>query len=228
MDWVNTWITALNDAFNDTIVRVGSFLPNLLIAIIIFLVGWVLASIAGGAVSAVLRKIKIDRLSENVGLGSLLKNTGLDFDLANFTGWIVKWFVVLIFLIAVAETLNLPQISGFIDQVAGYIPNVIAAAIILIIGIVIADALSNVVRKATGITRVVPAVILGSIARWSVLVFTFLAALAQLNVARDMIQILFAGIVITTSIALGLAFGLGGKDEAKRILEQMTKSKGKR
>jgi predicted transporter len=116
----------------------------------------------------------------------------------------------------------MPQISAFIEQVAGYIPNVIAAAVIIFIGIVAANALGNAAGKASKATRIVPSNIIIAAVRYPILLFAALAALSQLQIATDMIRILFGGIVFALSLALGLAFGLGGRDEAQRILEGMS------
>jgi hypothetical protein len=221
-DWLTTWTNSLQTAFLNVATKVGLFLPNVIFAILILLVGWLIASSVAKLVRRLLDGFGLDELWENLGFDDLFKQIGFNLKIQNVIASLVKWFLMLVFLITAADVLNLPQISGFIEQVAAYIPNVIAAAVIIFIGIVAANALGNAAGKASRATRIVPANIIVAAVRYPILVFAALAALSQLQIATDMIRILFGGIVFALSLALGLAFGLGGRDEAKRILEGMS------
>jgi p-aminobenzoyl-glutamate transporter AbgT len=215
MNFVDVWTQSLSASFNELAISIGSFLPNLVSSIVIFLVGLVLASFGGRVVESILRRTNIDGASKALGVNTLFKNAGFDLNISGLTGWLVKWFIVLVFLIAVADALDLPQVSGFINQVASYIPNVIAAALILIIGVVVANALSNIVHQATRATSIVPSKIITAVTKWSILVFTFFAALHQLGIAPELIQIL---------LTIGISLGFGSRDEVKKIIEQFSRN----
>ncbi len=222
MDWATNWTNSLQAAFNTLAVKVGAFLPNVFFAIILLLVGWLIASSVAKIIRRVLDQIGLDDLWENLGFQKLFEQGGFKIKIQDVVAVLTKWFIFLVFLIAAADVLNMPQISAFIDQVAAYVPNVIAAAVILFIGIVASNFLANAAEKASGATRIVPSHLIAAVVRWPIMLFAVLAALSQLQIATDMVRILFGGIIFALSLALGLAFGLGGRDEAKRILEQMS------
>lgn len=227
MDDLSIWTLALADAYNDLSLMVVSFLPTLIVALLVLLIGILVAETLSKIVKIVVRKSNIDSLVESSGINGILKGTGFELNLAYFASWLVKWFIILIFLVAVADTLGLPQISDFINQVTLYIPNVIGAVVILVIGVAVASALSEVVRRGVSSTLASPSVA-ASITKWAVLVFVFMAVLAQLQIATRMIETLFAGIVAALVIAGGLAFGLGGKDKAKEIIDHLSRDFSKK
>ena len=134
----------------------------------------------------------------------------------------MRWFVIIAFLIASFEILGLTQVNDFLKGVVlGYLPNVIASVLILMVAVVLAD----VVRKAvvTGIQAagISSANFLGSVAKWAIWIVAFFAALSQLGIAPAVLQTLFTGVVIALSLALGLSFGLGGQDAASRYIEKV-------
>lgn len=199
-----------------------SYIPNLISAIIIFIVGWLIAVLVGQVVTSLLQAINVDSFLDKLGLKKL---AGQDLSLAKFAGWLTKIFIIFIALIAVADTLQLPQISLFISQISGYIPNVIAATVIVILGVVAASAVAEAISRIAGQIKVISADLAGAIAKWAILIFTVFAALIQLQIAPTIIQILFAGLVATLTIALGLAFGIGGQEQAKKLLESLMKKR---
>jgi hypothetical protein len=221
MDWVSTWTNSLNTASINLATKIGTFLPNVIFAILILVIGWVVAASVSRLLSRALDSLGLDELWENLGLESVFKEAGFTFRIQDFVASLVKWFIILVVLIAASDALNLPQISGFIEQVAAFIPNVIAASVILFISIVAGNALANAASKASRASQIVPAHIISAAVRYPIMIFGVLAALSQLHVAEDMVRILFGGFVFALSLALGLAFGLGGRDEAKRILESV-------
>lgn len=222
MDWTITWTNSLQTAFNQLAAKVGAFLPNVIFAILLLLTGWIIASALGRLVKRALETIGVQKMWDELGFDDLFRNVGVNLRISNLAGWMVKWFLILVFLVAAADILNMPQISAFIDQVAAYIPNVIAATVIVFIGIVAGNALAEAAERASIAANIVPPHLIGNFVRLPIFTFAVLAALSQLQIATDMVRILFSGIVFAMSLALGLAFGLGGRDEAKRILEQMS------
>jgi hypothetical protein len=196
-----------------------AFIPNLISAIVILIIGIIIAAVIGKIVTTLLRRLRVNEAAERFGLK---KMAGDGFDLSGFVGWLVEWLIIFVFLVPVADTLGLPQISEFINDIVAYIPNIIVAAVIVILGIVVANALSKIIEGAAGAAKGIPSSLIGNLVRWAVIIFTAFAALVQLRIAPSIIQILFAGIVATLVIALGLAFGLGGREAAQKLLEDLS------
>lgn len=198
-----------------------AFIPSLISALILFLVGWVIGALVGQVITSILRRINIGSFFERLGLG---KEAG-KFDWPGFLGWLVEWFIIFIFLVSVFDALGLPQISQFIRDIAAYIPNIIAAVLIIIFGAIIADGVSRLIGEASKTSRAIPSGLLAAAGKWAVLIFAVFAALVQLRIAPTIIEIFFAGIVAVLVIALGLAFGLGGQEWAKRVIEEISSGK---
>lgn len=195
------------------------FLPNLLAAILILIVGLVFASVLGTIARKAIHYAQLDRLSEGSATAAKLKEGGIEFSPSAIVGWIVKWFFIVVTFIAVADVLGLSQVTVFLNEIMLYIPNVIAAVLILIVGIVVGDALEKIVRASAGASRVISGngETVAVLARWSVVIFALFAALSQLGIAESLIQILVAGIVL----ALAISIGLGAKDKVKSIIDRL-------
>ncbi|MEK7184908.1 MAG: hypothetical protein AAB683_02125, partial [Patescibacteria group bacterium] len=134
---------------------------------------------------------------------------------------LVKWFVIVVFLIASFDVLGLQQVNDFLkDVVLSYIPQVIVAVLVLMVSVVIADAVHRIVVASARAAHVKSALLLGAIAKWSIWVFAVFTALFHLGIASALIQTLLIGIVVAGAIAIGLAFGLGGKEVAGEMLEK--------
>lgn len=220
MELLNTFTILVNQLI--------AFLPKVIFALLVLLIGILLAGGAGKTVKLLLRKTPINSIFEKLGITKLFQSIGFAVEISDVIGWLVKWFVIVVFLVAIADTLGLPQVSNFINQVALYIPNVIGAAIILIIGVIVANAVSEAVYKITESAKLASSSLVAAITKWVILIFTFLAALAQLNIATQFVEMLFAGLTAALALALGLAFGLGGKDKAKEVIEKIAKELEKR
>src|SRR4051812_4077436 len=137
--------------------------------------------------------------------------------------WLVKWFLLIAIFLAAADILNLTQVSEFLNQVLLYIPSVIAAAAILLVGSMVARFLGNLVRSTVKAAGLLSADLLATVTQWAVMIFTVLATLDQLKVAQAFVQTLFTGIIAMLAIAGGLAFGLGGRDHATKVLDRVEK-----
>lgn len=205
--------------------KIASFIPEIIGALVVLIVGLVVASIAGKLVKKLVDYSKLDSLMRKLKIKEELEGLGLKFSLGAVMGKIVKWFFIIVTLIAVADVLKIPQITQFLEQVALYIPNVLVAVVILAIGIIIGRLAYDAIKKGTETFKMssYAAHILATVAKWSVMVFTVMAALVQLGVASSMIQILFTGLVAMTALAGGLAFGLGGRKKAEEVIDKMTR-----
>lgn len=219
---LETWTAVLTRSFQDLWLGVVDFLPNLIVAVVIFVVGWLIGAGLGRIVAQIVRSLKVDSALRSAGLEDVLARAGFGLDSGKFLGALVKWFIVIVFLVASLDVLGLNQVNGFLrDVVLGYLPQVIVAVLILLVAAVIAEVMQNIVVGAAKAAHIRSAHFAGSVTRWAIWIFAILAALSQLNVATAFVQTLFTGIVVAISLAIGLAFGLGGQEAAARYLERV-------
>lgn len=210
------------DSFRTVGVGLLALLPNILAAAIVLVLGWLAASFVGTVVRRGIELTQIDDAIDKAGLDRTLTEAGVDFNLAKLIGWLAKWFIIVVVLIAVADILNMTQITDFLQRVALFIPNIIIAVVVLLVGFVLGNFVYKVVDKAITASKLSStAGVLATLAKWSIIVFATLAALTHLNIAKELIQTLFTGLVGMLALAGGLAFGLGGKDEAKEMLAKI-------
>jgi len=200
-----------------------NFIPGLLGAIIIFIIGWLVATVLGKAITQLMAAIKVDKLFETAGANDFMSRAGLKLNVSGFIGGLVKWFVVIVFLMASLQIIGLTQVNDFLrEAVLYYLPKVIIAALVLIIATVLADAVKKYVKAAAQSANIRSANMLGSISLYSIWIFALIIALSELGIATAFMQILFTGLIAALAIALGLAFGLGGKDAAGRAIDKVS------
>lgn len=214
-NWASTTIRALEDLWAGFI----EFIPQLIGALIVFIVGWFVSLGIGRLITEVLRKLKFNELFEGGSWGRALDKSDVKVDPAKFIGELFKWIVLIVFLLAVAEILQLTQFAEFVQQILTYLPNVVASAFIFVVAVIVADFANKIVSTAVEGMRVEYADLAGSIVKWAIWIFAIFAILTQLGVATSLIQTLFTGIIAVLVISFGLAFGLGGKEVARDILE---------
>ncbi|HLC38530.1 MAG TPA: hypothetical protein VJJ80_00140 [Patescibacteria group bacterium] len=225
---IASWADALNIAWHTIADRIINFIPNLLGAILILIIGWILAVLLDRLVDQLMRVIGLQSLAEKMKLEDGIKKVGIKKDFAGLVGAFVKWVIIIVAFLAAAEALQLTQVVEFLNSILNYVPNVAAAAGILLIGVVLANFLADVVGSVTKGIEIGYSELLALLVRGAILVFTVLAALVQLNVASYLIQTLFTGFVALFAIAGGLAFGLGGKDAAAEFVDKVKKDIQKR
>ncbi|MEX2013790.1 MAG: hypothetical protein WD896_00345 [Parcubacteria group bacterium] len=219
---LNTWGEVLTLSFQNLWVGVVNFVPNLVIAIVILVLGWLVGALLGRAIWQVFKSLKVDDALRRAGLDSFLRRGGIELDAGAFVGGLVKWFVIVMFLVAALDVLGLSQVNLFLQEVVlGYLPRVLAAVLVLLVAGVIGDVTGRVVVTAARTAGVDSAHFVGAIAKWSIWIFAILVALSQLGIAAAFSQTLFTGVVIAVSLALGLSFGLGGQEAASRFIEKL-------
>ncbi|MDD3399517.1 MAG: hypothetical protein WC919_03140 [Candidatus Paceibacterota bacterium] len=216
-DWASVTIEALQNLWQGFL----SFIPALIGAIIVFAIGWFISVGIGKLVSELLRRLKFNRIFERGAWKEALEKAEFKVDAADFIGALVKWVLVIVFLLAAIEILGLTEFAGFLTAVLAYLPNVVVAAFIFVAAVIIADLLEKVVRATVESIKVGYGHIVGVIIRWSIWIFAILAILIQLGVAPTLINTLFAGLVAVIVISAGLAFGLGGKEIATDVLRDL-------
>lgn len=218
----NTWADVLSQSFQNLFYGLVAFIPNLVVAIVIFIVGWLVGVGLGRVVAQIVNSLRVDQALKSTGLERLLSRAGFELSSGRFLGFLVKWFFIIVFLVAALDVLHLTTVNLFIsDVVLGYLPQVIVAVMILLVAAVVAEAVERVVVGSAKAASLRSAGFLGTVARYAIWIFALLAALAQLNVATAFVQTLFTGVVIAVSLAIGLAFGLGGQAAAARYIENL-------
>lgn len=165
--------------------------------------------------------MKIDQAIERFNVSKQLKHFGIDFSVSEFLGELVKWFLVLVFLMAATDILGLVQVTEFLNNIILYLPNVVVATVILTIAFVMGNIAYTIVKGSVRVAGIMSATLLAAISRWAIIVFGVLAALIQLGIATSLVNTIFIGLVGALSLAIGLAFGLGGRDEAALILKKI-------
>lgn len=215
------YVDVLRSAFVDLWASVVLFVPKLVLAIVVFLLGLLLANLLKTAVIRIVQLLKVDELMTRLEVKDAFAKMGIKLDVAAFLGWILKWFVIIFALIASADILDWDQITVFLNQVVNYIPNVLIAVIILLVGVILGNFVDGIVKSALTAAKLENAMFLSNIAKWSIVVFSFMAALVQLGIAQSLIQVLFTGFVAMIALAGGLAFGLGGREHASRVLDRL-------
>lgn len=215
---VQSWVDILASSLQNLWLRVINFLPELIGAIIVLIVGLIIATGLGSFVEKLISALKIDNLLRRLGLETYLTRAGLRLNTGRFLGEIVKWFLIIAFVLAACDILGLFAVSGFLRDVLLYFPNVIVAALIMLAAVLIGNFLRHLIKAPVRGARLHGANFLGALTWYSIITFGFLAALMQIGVAVAIINTLITGFVAMLAIAGGIAFGLGGKDFASSLL----------
>lgn len=213
---------AVQGSFYDLWYTVAMYLPRILAAVVVFIIGWVIATVLYRIVIEVVKVLKIDEALKTAGVHEAAKDAGIGFDAGKLLATLIMWFVALVFLVASLDILGLTTVTIFLERVVLlYLPQVIIASLILILGAIVADVVRKVVIGSAKAAGSHAANLAGAVAKWAIWIFAVLAALDQLGVASVFIQTVFTGLVISLSLAFGLAFGLGGKEAASRAIEHV-------
>jgi hypothetical protein len=219
------WLT-WGDVFSESLKTLWwsfvQFTPKLVIAIVFFLVGWFLGSLISRAIEQVFASLKIDSLFSSIGTDNFLQRAGLRLNSGHFVGEVVRWFVIIVFLLPSLNLVGLYDVASFLkDDVLGYLPQVIIAAFVLIIAGIVSEALSKTVLATGKAMSLTTASFLATVAKYAVWVFAFIIALGKLGLG-DYMSILFSGIIAMLALAGALAFGLGAKDHASRLIGRLS------
>lgn len=222
---IQTWTDVTTSALLNLWQGFLSFTTQFIIAIIVFIIGWFISVGVGKLIAEILRKLKFNQIFEKGVWKEALKKAGFKIDASGFIGAIGKWTLVIFFLwFVTAEILKWTEFAGFLESILAYLPNVIIAALIFAVAVVIADITEKIVRAAVESARVGYGHLVGAIAKWSIWIFAILAILDQLKIQAadwifELIKITFLGIVAMAAIA----FGLGGKEAAAELIEDLKK-----
>jgi len=195
-----------------------AFVPRLLMAVMVFLIGWLLGGMARSIVKSALKAIKLDQLSKDSVIDKFLHRAEIRLKIEEIIGGVFRLIIIYIFLIASVNIIGLVTLSEFLTSLLGYLPRVLSASIILVLGVLVAGFVESLVKTAIAGFDPATGRLIGKVSSYAVVTFALLAAIGELGIAQIYINILLIGIVATFSLGLGLAFGLGAKDVVSKVL----------
>jgi hypothetical protein len=214
------WINTTGDSLRALWGTVLSFLPALIGAIVVFIIGLIIASLLEKVVERIVHYLRLDSVLRKAEVEGYLERANMKLNVGSFIGKLVYWFVVVAFLLAASDILNFTAFSDFLNGVLRFIPDVIVAVLIMLAALVVANFLRRLVMASVASAKLHHARGLGVLVWWVVVVFGFLTALPQIGVNSVVVNTLVTGLIAMLALAGGLAFGLGGKDRAGKFLER--------
>jgi hypothetical protein len=218
---MTNWTGVITGSLQSLWISVVNFLPNILGALLVFIIGLIVAALIAKLVEKIFELVKLDHLLAKAGLAPYFERAGMRLRAAHFLGRLVYWFIVIAFLLAAVNALNLTIFADFLGQALAFLGNVVIAVLIMLATMVLANLVRSIVHGSVASARLGNANFLGSLAWWAIVIFGLLAALSQLNVAATVINSLIIGVIAMISLAGGLAFGLGGREQAADVLRRM-------
>lgn len=226
MDDVVTTATATAGTIESVLLELWSsvyaFMPNLFFSILVLIIGVLVAKALSQLVVKLVEITKVDNLVDSLGINKTFKAVG-KIKVSAILGWLVKWFLILVVLMAIAEILGLNAIIDFLGRIAAYLPKVAIAIVILLIGFVAGNFVYEIVYRSVKVTKMHSPKFLANLAKWSIVILALMASLLELEIAPSLVQTLFTGLIAMLSLAGGIAFGLGGQDAAKKFIADMKK-----
>lgn len=215
----------ISDSVGAFLRGIGEFLPNILAAIVILIVGWIIAKLFKMAVGRGLRVIRFPSLTAKAGIDDFLKTGGVEKSTTDLIAVLVYWLVMLIVLVAAVSALQLEAASTVLNQILFYIPNIIVAVIVVAVGLYAANFVSTIVQTAVANAGIEQAQFVAAISRYAMIIFTFAIALEQLGIGRDIVTNGFLVLLGAASFAAALAVGLGARDVVAKYLEELIRKK---
>ena len=204
----------------DTFIRgIADFLPNIVAAIIILIIGWIVAKLLKTAVGRLLRLIKFPVLADKAGIDGFLEKGGVKQRSTDLLAVLVYWLVMLIVLLMAVNTLRLEVASQLLNDILLFIPNIIVAVIVIVVGLYAATFVAGMVRTAAANAGIEEAGLVAGIARYALIIFTFAIALNQLRIGEDIVANGFLLLFGAACLAAALAVGLGGREIVSRYLQ---------
>lgn len=221
------WQTFVVEPTKEMLTRMASFIPILVGALIILIVGWIVAKIIRRLVNRILAVIRFDVIADKAGISNVLSKGGIKFTARQIISGLAYWLVMVMVLVMMVNALGLTVAAQLLERLFAYIPNVIAAIFVLVLGLFLGNIVSGIVSTIAGNANLPKPKMLGTISQWAIVIFAATISLTQLNIAPLLVasafNILFGGICL----ALALAFGLGGKDIAAKYIEDLRKKQSK-
>jgi small-conductance mechanosensitive channel len=221
MEQIDIFVSSLTSFWT----QLASFLPQLLGAIIALVVGWMLAKLARSGMMRLLKLVKFDRATERSGLEAFLKHADLDISVTALIGNLIYWLIILVMIVTVANSLGLQMVADLFNKVVLYIPNVIVAILVLVFGTILARFINRLVFAWLSNMEFTGALTVSTFSEYAMMVFVFFIAMEQLQIANELLTAAFIIAFGAIGLAFAIAFGLGARDWASKVVEQMVTSK---
>lgn len=218
---VQNWIDVVVSSLQALWQVVVQALPSIIGALVVLIVGLIVAAVLERLVERLVYYLKVDALLRKLGVEMYLERAGMDLNAGHFIGRVIYWFVLIGFFLAASDILGFAALSGFLSDVLLYIPNVVIAALIMLVALVAANFLRGLAVASVMGARLHAAKFLGAVTWWVVMIFGFLTAAVQLNIAVSVINTVITGLIAMLALAGGLAFGLGGREAASRWISRL-------
>ena len=222
------WDNLIAEPVRQMLTRIMAYIPVLLGALVILIVGWIVAKALRQLVDWLLKTVRFDTLADKAGITGILRKGDLKITAREVVSGLVYWLVVIMVLVMVVNALGLPKASDILASLFAYIPKVIAALFVLVVAMFLASFVSGIVRTAAGNANLPRPEIFAGVSRWAIIIFAATIALEELGIASLLVTATFNIILGGVCLALALAFGLGGKEAAARYLEELKKRHDKK
>ncbi len=218
MEQVDLFTESLSIFWN----QLASFVPQLFAALLLLFVGWILARLARTGVRRLLTSLKFDKVTEKSGLEAFLQHADLELSLSSIIGNLVYWLIILVMIVTVANSLGLHMVADLFNKVVFYIPNVIIAILVLVFGTILARFINRLVFAWLNNLEFDGALAVSTFSEYAMMVFVFFIAMEQLQIANELLTAAFIIAFGAVGLAFAIAFGLGARDWAGRIVEKLT------
>lgn len=205
--------------------QLAGFVPQLLAAMILLFLGWILANIARSAMGKVLDAIKFDELGKKTGIETFLRQGNIELTLSRLIANLVYWIILLVVIVTVANSLGLTTVAELFNKVVFYLPNIIVAVLVLVFGVLVARFINRVVFAYLNNMGVDAALTISTMAEYAVIIFVVFVALEQLQIGTHLLISAFQIGFGALGLAFALAFGLGGKDWAASVIKRLMEKK---
>jgi hypothetical protein len=221
IEWGNLIVEPVTRMLN----RIMAYLPVLLGALVILIVGWIVAKAIKRLVDWLLKTIRFDALADKAGISEILRKGNLEISAREVVSGVVYWLIIIMVLVMTVDALGLPKSSDILESLFAYVPKVISALLVLVVAMFLASFVSGIVRTAAANANLPKPQVFAGISRWAIIIFAVTIALEQLGIAPLLVSATFNIILGGIVLALALAFGLGGKDAAAKYLEELRKKR---
>ncbi|MDD5255460.1 MAG: hypothetical protein PHR11_05345 [Candidatus Omnitrophica bacterium] len=218
---MSDWQVVLMEPAKVVLSQIGRFLMDVLLVVVILIIGWLLAKVVRTVVTKALKAVRLDTLSERIELKDLLDKGGIHYTLSDLIGVVIYWLGLLVTFVVAVNAIGLTVAADLLNRVILYVPNIVAAIFILILGMFAATFLKNIVQTAANNAGLSQVKVLGKLIEVVVMIFVIAIALEQLNIGARIIELAISIILASLGLALALSFGLGCKDIAGRFLSDL-------
>jgi len=223
---VTEWENLIVEPIRQMLTRIMAYIPVLLGALLILIVGWIVAKAIRRIVDGLLKVTRFDTLADKTGISRILRKGDLTISARELISRLVYWLIIIMVLVMAVDALGLPKGSDILAGLFAYVPKVIAALLVLVVAMFLASFVSGIVQTAAGNANMPRPEIFAGVSRWAIIIFAATIALVELGVAHLLVTTTFNIILGGVCLALALAFGLGAKDAVARYIEEL-KEKGK-